>query len=252
MIDVKNLVFQYPGSESAFALRGVSFQLRVGEWITLMGANGSGKTTLLQCLNGLLKPSSGEVLVDGFSTKENRLLFNIRQRVGMVFQNPDNQIVATTVIREIAFGLENLGVPRDEMEDRIEDALHCFHLESYRHTPPHLLSGGECQRLALASIWVMQPHYLILDEPTSLLDPQSRIEMFRLLQEIRSKREIGILFVTQFSEEALISDRLIIMDKGCMVMDDSPYTLFQRVDDLKRIGLGVPVDVELEQYIQKM
>ncbi len=252
MINVKDLVFQYPGSQSGFTLRGVSFQLRVGEWVTLMGANGSGKTTLLQCLNGLLKPLSGEVLVDGFSTKENRLLFHIRQRVGMVFQNPENQIVATTVIREIAFGLENLGIPRDEMEERIEEALHRFHLESYRHTPPHLLSGGECQRLALASVWVMQPHYLILDEPTSLLDPQSRIEMFRLLQEMISKRKIGILFVTQFPEEALVSDRLVVMDQGCIVMDGSPHILFQHINDMKRVGLGVPVDIELEQTIRKM
>ncbi len=249
MIDVKDLVFQYPESESDFALRGVSFQLRIGEWVTLMGANGSGKTTLLQCLNGLLKPLTGEVLVDGFSTKESRFLLDIRQRVGMAFQNPENQIVATTVIREIAFGLENLGIPRDEMKGRIEEALHCFHLESYRHSSPHLLSGGECQRLALASIWVMKPHYLILDEPTSLLDPKSRIEMFQLLREMRSKREIGILLVTQFPEEALISDRLVVMDEGRIVMDDLPYTLFQRIDDMKRIGLGVPVDIELEQCL---
>lgn len=252
MIEVKGLDYQYPGSESGFALRGVSFQLEVGEWISLMGANGSGKTTLLRCLNGLLKPVSGDVLVDGLSTKNDRLLLDIRQRVGMVFQNPDNQIVATTVVREIAFGLENIGIPHDEMKRRVEEALYGFRLEPYRHTPPHLLSGGERQRLALASVWVMNPNYLILDEPTSLLDPQSRLEILQLLQEVHSKREIGILFVTQFPEESLITDRLTIMDKGSIVMDESPDHIFQQVDEMRRIGLGVPVEIELEKYIQEI
>jgi len=252
MIEVKGIHFRYPECESQFALRGVSFQMNRGEWIALIGANGSGKTTFLRCLNGLLIPVCGEVLVDGLSTKENNHLFTIRKRVGMVFQNPDNQIVSTTVVREIAFGLENLGIPRDEMEKRVEEALHSFHLDAYRHMPPHLLSGGERQRLALASIWVMEPNYLILDEPTSLLDPQGRVEVIQLLKEIEQKREIGILLVTQFPEEAMVSDRLIVMDKGRIVMNESPYNVFQQVEEIHRMGLGVPVDIELERYINRI
>lgn len=249
MIEVKKLKFQYPESDSSFALRGVSFSLKMGERVALMGANGSGKTTFVRCLNGLLSPHSGEVLVDDLSTKDIGQLREIRRRVGMVFQNPDNQIVATTVIREIAFGLENLGIPRAEMTERVEDALKRFHLEMYSNTPPHLLSGGGRQRLALASIWVMHPSYLILDEPTSLLDPRGREEILSFLEGDSIKRKMGVLLVTQYPVEALGFDRLIVMDKGRIVLDDSPDRVFQNVEKLYRMGLGIPVDIELARYL---
>jgi len=248
MIQVKNLKFKYPGDKSTFALRGVSFNLSPGEKVALMGANGSGKTTFVRCLNGLLKPLSGEVLVDGISAKETEILYEIRRRVGMVFQNPDNQIVTTTVVREIAFGLENLGVPTEEMKARVEEAIHHFHLEEYRDTPPHLLSGGERQRLALASVWVMKPSYLVLDEPTSLLDPQGREEVLYFMEREIKTRKMGILLVTQYPEEALTCDRLVVMNRGKIVFDRAPEDVFQNIEELHRLGVGVPVEMELRCY----
>ena len=249
MIEVRDLTFEYPGGEGLFALRGISFALKPGERVAMMGANGSGKTTLVQCLNGLLKPVSGSVSVDGLSTEDSGSLYEIRRRVGMVFQNPDNQIVTTTVLREIAFGLENMGVTTEEMRSRVEEAVTLFGLGEYRHTPPHLLSGGERQRLALASVWVMQPDYLVLDEPTSLLDPKGRQDIFRFLDEDDVKSRKGVLLVTQFPDEALMCDRLLVMDGGTIVFNDFPLDVFRHKDDLRRIGLDVPVKVELASYM---
>ena len=249
MIEVRDLTFEYPGGEGLFALRGISFALKPGERVAMMGANGSGKTTLVQCLNGLLKPVSGSVSVDGLSTEDSGSLYEIRRRVGMVFQNPDNQIVTTTVLREIAFGLENMGVTTEEMRSRVEEAVTLFGLGEYRHTPPHLLSGGERQRLALASVWVMQPDYLVLDEPTSLLDPQGRQDIFLFLDEDDVKSRKGVLLVTQFPDEALMCERLLVMDGGTIVFNDSPLDVFRHKDDLRRIGLDVPVKVELASYL---
>ena len=250
MVQVTNLKFKYPGDRPHFALRGVSFNLSPGEKVALMGANGSGKTTFVRCLNGLLKPLAGEVFVDGISTRETEMLYEIRRRVGMVFQNPDNQIVTTTVAREIAFGLENLGVPTKEMKKRVERAIHHFHLEKYRDTPPHLLSGGERQRLALASIWVMKPSYLILDEPTSLLDPQGREEILYFLEREIKTRKMGILLVTQYPEEALTCDRLVVMNRGKIVFDRAPREVFQNMYKLYQIGVSVPVEMELRWCLE--
>jgi energy-coupling factor transport system ATP-binding protein len=249
MIEVTDLTFQYPESEGMFALRGVSFTLKPGERVAVMGANGSGKTTLALCLNGLLKPVSGHVVVDGLHAVDSGSLYEIRRRVGMVFQNPDNQIVTTTVLREIAFGLENMGVPTADMRSRVEDAVTLFGLGEYRHAPPHLLSGGERQRLALASVWVMQPDYLVLDEPTSLLDPKGRQDIFRFLDEDNVRNRKGVLLVTQFPDEALMCDRLLVMDGGTVVFDDSPLAVFHHQDDLRRLGLEIPVKVELSNYM---
>lgn len=249
MISVKDLRFTYPGSESGFTLRGISFTMDLGERVALMGANGSGKTTFVRCLNGLLKPDSGEVLVDELSTKEVKAFYEIRRRVGMVFQNPDNQIVAATIEREVAFGLENLGLPYEEMAKRVKAALKRFHLEEYRNTSPHLLSGGERQRLTLASVWVMRPHYLILDEPTSLLDPKGRLEVLDLLAREMGMDQMGVLLVTQYPEEAMDCDRLVVMDQGRIAFDGLPIEVFQNVKELRRMGLDVPVEVELGKFL---
>lgn len=250
MISINALTYGYPGSEAEPALRGLSLSLRRGEKTVLMGGNGSGKTTLLRCINGLLLPDSGDVTVDGLNTKDTEALHEIRRRVGMVFQNPDNQMVAATVIREIAFGLENIGIETDDMRERVDAALKRFHLEAYRDSAPHMLSGGEKQRLALASVWVLQPDFLILDEPTSLLDPNGRKEV---LQRLGSLGEgIGVLLVTQYPDEALLMDRLILMDRGRIVLDGTPGEVFSRVDMLKRLGLGIPVAIELDEYIQSI
>jgi len=251
MIEVRDLEFSYPGSGSDFALRGISLQIHAGERVALMGGNGSGKTTLARCLNGLLLPTAGEVRIDDLSTHHEVRLFEIRRRVGMVFQNPDAQIVTTTVEREIAFGLENLGLDHHTMIDRVNQALERFHLSEYKETPPHRLSGGERQRLAFASVWVMQPIYYVMDEPTSLLDPKTRDEIYTFIQT-ETKAGRGVLLVTQFPEEALWCERLIVLDDGGIVFDDAPETVFQNQDELKRLGLDIPVHLELAQYARQL
>ena len=252
MIRAVNLTFSYPGSRSNFALRGVSLSLEKGERVGLMGPNGSGKTTLIRCLNGLICPNTGEVLVDNLSINESKNLFEIRRRVGMVFQNPDNQIVTTTVTRELAFGMENLGIPSVEMKKRIEAALIHFNLMEYRNTSPNLLSGGERQKLALASVWVMQPGYLILDEPTSLLDPVDRKETLRLIENAVKIQKMGILLVTQYPDEALTCDRLLIIDSGKIILEGPPTRVFQNCEALRHAGLNIPVEIELANYLKEV
>ena len=251
MIKVTDLKFYYPGGDPIYALRGVSFTMDVGEKVALMGANGSGKTTFVRCLNGLLKPTAGEVLIDDYSVLDPKAQFEIRRRVGMVFQNPDNQIVSATVERELVFGLENLGLSWQEMDKRLNDALHRFHLVSHRKTPPHMLSGGERQRLALASIWVMNPRYLILDEPTALLHPQGRQEVLRYLNNEMKKLKIGILLVTQSPEESMGCDRLIIMDCGKIIYDNVPDRVFSELNNQQKKRIAVPVEVELKAVLGK-
>ncbi len=247
MIKVRNLCFSYPGPNPVQALKNVSLDIKRGEKVALMGANGSGKTTLIRCLNGLYAPSSGSVHVDGFSTVAEEQVFQVRRRVGLVFQNPDNQIVATTVEREVAFGLENLGWEHNSMQTRVREALDRFGLSSRNQTPPHLLSGGERQRLALASIWVMQPRYLILDEPTSLLDPSGRRAVLDLLNSEMEGRTLGIILVTQIPEEALTCDRLLVMDRGNILHDGTPRYIFKNSTGLKKLGLRLPVEIELSR-----
>jgi len=254
MIEIKDLGYWYPGErENAFcAIENINLQFREGEFIAIMGHNSSGKTTLARCLNGLLQPTSGEVMVDGLSTKNEKDILPIRKKVGFVFQNPENQIVTTSVEREIAFGLENLGVSSEIIHQVVEAILDRFELTQYRQHPPHLLSGGEKQRLALASVLAMNPKYLILDEPTSMLDPQSRQDLLALLAEIKADNarkktadEITIILITQFPEEALITDRLLVMQQGKIIMDEAPRIVFQQVDQLKNIGLQAPVEFEV-------
>jgi energy-coupling factor transport system ATP-binding protein len=224
--------------------------MNAGEKVALMGANGSGKTTFVRCLNGLLQPTSGEVRVDGFSASDPKKVFEVRRRVGMVFQNPDNQIVSTTVEREIVFGLENLGLSRPEMEKRLDEALERFHLEPYRMVPPHMLSGGERQRLALASIWVMRPRYLVLDEPTSLLHPQGRQEVLQYLDEELGREKIGVLMVTQCPEEAMMCNRMILMEDGKIARDDSPERVFSDLNTSSKKQIAVPVVIELNHFMK--
>jgi len=210
-----------------------------------MGANGSGKTTLIRCLNSLLVPDSGLVRVDGLTADHSQSLFEIRRRLGMVFQNPDHQIVSVTVEREIAFGLENLGMPGAAMHRRVNAALRRFKLEPYREESPNRLSGGERQRLALASVWVMDPRYWILDEPTSLLDPAGKADFFRLFRGLVRDSGAGMLLATQYAEEALACDRLVVMEKGRVQFDGEPRRVFRHGSVLRNLGLRVPVEAEL-------
>ncbi len=269
MIKIENLSFQYRyRNNSLNALDGIDLEIEEGESVAIMGANGSGKTTLAWCINGLLLPNSGKVMVDGLSTHRPERIPAIRRRVGMVFQNPDNQIVTTTVEREIAFGLENIGIPPIQMHQRINWALKHFDLEQYRYHPPHRLSGGEKQRLALASVLAMEPKYLILDEPTSLLDPKGKREVNRMLKQIQATGPVGcetthgagqvrcevahgadrvtVIHITQSPEEALEADRLIILSQGKIVLDGPPQTVFQQYDQIWALGLDLPLQMRLE------
>ncbi|NLP12703.1 ATP-binding cassette domain-containing protein [bacterium] len=254
MIAVNHISFDYVSEQGAFrrVLEDVSLEIAAGDFIAVMGANGSGKSTLARCLNGLLLPSTGEVLVDGLNTRDADQLRRIRRRVAMLFQNPDNQIVSATVEREIAFGLENLGVEYEEMHRRVEQMLSRFQLQPFRLKSPHYLSGGEKQRLALASVLAMEPDYLILDEPTSLLDPAGRREMLRLFKEWHGQPATprrAMVLITQFPEEALLADRLLILQRGRMVMDGPPQELLRRTEELAGLGLDSPVCFKLQQLL---
>lgn len=241
MIEIKDLYFDYKWKgETIRALDGVNLQIDKGESVAIIGANGSGKTTLARCINGLLRPTSGEVKVDGLSTKRSEDIWQIRRKVGMIFQNPDDQTVSATVEREVAFGLENLGMLPSVMRSRVEEILARFDLEGYRFHHPHRLSGGEKQRLAIASVLAMFPEYLILDEPTSLLDPMGRREMIQILKELHTEDGVTTVHITQYPQEALQAYRLIVMAEGRVVMDDTPAGIFSNPDPLRGLGLEGP------------
>ncbi|MDZ7361430.1 MAG: ATP-binding cassette domain-containing protein [candidate division KSB1 bacterium] len=249
MIAIRNLTLDFQTHEGVRrVLNDISLEIADGQFVALMGANGSGKTSLARCLNGILLPSSGRVMIDGLDTRNAKDLIEICRRLGMVFQNPDNQIVAPTVEREIAFGPENLGVPRPEMHRRVNHLLELFHLEPYRRQAPHLLSGGEKQRVALAAVMAMQPRHIVFDEPTSLLDYESRCQVLALMQQLASSpnpfsgQPVTIVLITQFPEEALFAERLLVLDNGRMVMDGPPREIFLRVDELQQLGLQPPIE----------
>jgi len=253
MLQLKKVSFNYPLTESKVvtALENIDLEFKEGEYVAIIGPNGSGKTTLARLLNGLLVPTSGEVLVDGLNSKIKEDLKLIRQRVGMVFQNPENQIITTSVEREIAFGLENLNLPSEEIRERVEWALSAFHLWDYKNSAPHFLSGGEKQRLAIASVLAMRPKYLILDEPTSLLDPEGR-QMFNLLvKKLVAEGKVTIINITQFPEEALLAQRLIVLDRGKILLDGSPEKVFEEETKLKEIGLSTTRSLEIANGLKR-
>ncbi len=258
MIDVSHISFSYDsGGESTPILSDVSTSIHPGEMVTIMGHNGSGKTTFARCLNGLLVPDAGNVMVDGLLTADPDQIAQVRRRVGMVFQNPDNQIVSATVEREIAFGLENLGLAYEKMHQIVDDILQKFDLQKYRFQPPHYLSGGEKQRLAIAAVMAMNPQYLVLDEPTSLLDPKNRRDILhtvRALQQETKEREqpITTILITQFPEEALFFDRLIVFHQGQIVQDDTPSTIFEREEELRNLRLEPPLSFKVDKLLNTL
>ena len=250
MIAIENLTYFYRGAAEP-VLRGITLRIRPGESLSIMGANGSGKSTLARCVNGLLPPPPGSVSVDGLDPADEGEVEKIRRRVGMVFQNPDNQIVGSTVERELAFGLENLGVPAEEMHRRVEAFLEEFHLEPYRKRSPHYLSGGEKQLLALASVLIMRPRYLILDEPTSLLDPQWRRRILRKIFGKSSGQMEGItpVLITQFPDETFYTSRLVVLDKGRVIADGRPEEVFGEAERLLRCGVAVPPEFQIRDLL---
>ncbi|HDL18123.1 MAG TPA: ATP-binding cassette domain-containing protein [Bacteroidetes bacterium] len=246
MIRLKDVTFRYPDGEQDI-LSHISLKILPGVPVSIMGANGSGKSTLARCLNGLLLPVSGLVEVEGFESRQEADNERIRRLVGMVFQNPDNQIVSTTVEREIAFGMENLSFPYRQMIDTVKDLLTEFNLVEYRSRSPHYLSGGEKQLLALAAVLAMQPLYLILDEPTSLLDPYSRKKILTTIFQNSNGRfkNVTPVLITQYPEETFFTERLIILHHGKIEFNDSPGRVFTNPERLLQIGINVPIEYKL-------
>ena len=257
MILLSNLHVEYATPTGPHKiLKGIDLEIQSGERVVLMGPNGSGKTTLLRCLNGLSQPTQGEVKINGLPTSDAKNLPEIRRLVGMVFQNPENQIVTTTVEDEIAFGLENLCIAREAMHQIVTQMLQKFDLAALKSHPPHLLSGGEMQRLAIAAVVAMSPPILVLDEPTSLLDPHLRRSVMTLIDEIHSgsisHEPITSLLVTQYPLEALSGDRLLVVHNGRIVLDGPPVDIFRRTSELAHLGVRLPVEFEIIDYLEKI
>ena len=246
MIKCIDLVYSYDSEEKSLrAVDDVSFQVRPGEFVVILGRNGSGKSTLAKHINSLLLPSSGEIYVDGMNTLDLENTWKIRNAAGMVFQNPDNQIVATIVEEDVAFGPENLGIDPLEIRARVDEALKIVDMTAYKKHAPHLLSGGQKQRIAIAGIIAMRPKCIVLDEPTAMLDPSGRKEVISTIKRLNSEYGITIILITHFMEEAVEADRIIVMDKGKLIMDGNPRGVFSQVEKLKAIGLDVPQVTEL-------
>ena len=245
-----NLDFKYDG-EDEFVLKDINISFKQGEMTAVLGHNGCGKSTFAKHLNAILLPSGGTVYIDGIDTKDENRIYDIRQRVGMVFQNPDNQIIATIVEEDVAFALENLGVEPNEIRRRVDEALKAVGMYEYRMHAPHQLSGGQKQRVAIAGIIAMRPRCIVLDEPTAMLDPKGRSEVMKTVKELNSKYGITIILITHYMEEAAQCERIIVMDKGKVLMDDSPKQVFSRVEELKAVGLDVPQVTELIYELNK-
>ena len=244
IISIKNLHYTYPGDETE-SLCGVSIEIEKGSFVAVLGHNGSGKSTLAKHLNAILTPTEGEVLVDGISTADEDRLLDIRRTVGMVFQNPDNQIVANVVEDDVAFAPENLGVPPQEIRTRVDAALRQVGMYDFRLHAPHLLSGGQKQRVAIAGVIAMEPECIVLDESTAMLDPVGRREVLTTVHKLNRERGITVVLITHHMNEAMEADRAIVMNRGQVAMDGTPRAVFARVEELRALGLAAPDTVEL-------
>ena len=248
MIKTQDLAFTYPGTEDQVntrALRGVDVTIERGSFVVILGHNGSGKSTLAKTFNAVLLPSGGKVYVEGMDTMDESLLLEIRRRVGMVFQNPDNQIVANVVEEDVAFAPENLGVPSAEIRKRVDDALEAVGMTQFVKHAPHLLSGGQKQRIAIAGVLAMKPECIVLDEATAMLDPIGRREVLAAVEKLNREQGITVVLITHHMNEAEHADRVIVMNDGLVVMDGKPREVFTRKEELEDIGLAVPDTVSL-------
>ncbi len=252
-IKVKNMCHTYlsHGGIEVKALDDINLTIEKGEFVAIIGSNGSGKSTLAKHFNALLHPSEGECSVNGFLTTNPENLWTIRQQVGMVFQNPDNQIVATTVEEDIAFGPENIGMEPVKIRQNVTEALEAVGMSDFRRHSPHLLSGGQKQRVAIAGVLAMHSTCLVLDEPTAMLDPKGRAEVLRTVQKLHREEEITVIYITHFMEEAVQADRVVVMDGGSIAFSGTPREVFCQVQRLKELGLDVPVAAEMAELLRR-
>lgn len=258
IIETKELEFDYVTrdeeakvTEVDRAIDGVSLQIEAGSFVAILGHNGSGKSTLAKTLNGILLPSGGTVLISGMNTADDANLLNIRREVGMVFQNPDNQIIANLVEDDVGFGPENLGVPTEEIWQRVDAALKAVGMTAFRLKSPNHLSGGQKQRVAIAGVMAMHPKCIVLDEPTAMLDPNGRKEVIRTVTELNRSEGVTVVLITHYMEEVIGADRLVVMDDGKVIMDGTPREVFARVEELKRLRLDVPQATELAYELKQ-
>jgi len=257
IVQTEGLLYEYQslendGSTEAFtALRGIDISIDEGAFVAVLGHNGSGKSTLAKHLNALLMPTDGVVRVFGINTKEEGRLWDVRQNVGMVFQNPDNQIIATVVEEDVAFGPENLGVPTSEIQTRVTEALEAVGMTEYIQHAPHFLSGGQKQRVAIAGVLAMKPKCIVLDEPTAMLDPVGRRDVMETVKCLNREEGISVILITHYMDEAVQADRVIVMEEGAVVMDGAPKEIFDRIDELKAIGLDVPQVTEIAHRLRQ-
>lgn len=253
MISVQELKHIYTDADGneVSALNGINLDIPAGEFIAIIGANGSGKSTLARHLNALLLPTSGKCIVDGLDTTEEKNLWDIRQHVGMVFQNPDNQIVAAIVEEDVAFGPENIGVAGPEIRERVDRALAAVGMSDYAKHAPHLLSGGQKQRIAIAGVLALEPRVIVLDEPTAMLDPQGRQEIVRTVKKLNKEKGITIVYITHYMTEALEADRVVVMEKGHIRFSGTPHEVFSRVDELEKVGLEAPLAAKIASELRK-
>ena len=251
ILTAKDLKFRYDPDSPVYALKGASMEVKRGEFVAVLGANGCGKSTLAKHFNAILLPEAGTVLVEGMDTADEDKLYDIRQTVGMVFQNPDNQIVATVVEEDVAFALENLGVPTDEMRRRVDDAMKMAGIYKYRERAPHKLSGGQKQRVAIAGVVAMRPDCLILDEATAMLDPRGREQVMQTIHRLNRDRGITVVAITHYMEEAAQADRVLVMSQGEVVMEGTPKEVFSQTEKVRSLHLDVPQAAELRDELVK-
>ena len=246
------LKFRYDPEQPVYALNGVSVGVQRGEFVAVLGANGCGKSTLAKHFNAILLPESGTVLVEGMDTRDEEKIYDIRQKVGMVFQSPDNQIVATVVEEDVAFALENLGVPPEEMRRRVDDAMKMAGIYEYRERAPHNLSGGQKQRVAIAGVVAMRPDCLILDEATAMLDPRGREQVMQTIHRLNKDLGITVVAITHYMEEAAQADRVLVMSQGHVVMEGTPKEVFSQTEKVRALRLDVPQAAELRDELVKI
>ena len=251
ILTAKDLKFRYDPEQPQYALNGVSMEVKRGEFVAVLGANGCGKSTLAKHFNAILLPESGTVLVEQMNTRDESQLYNIRQTVGMVFQSPDNQIVATVVEEDVAFALENLGVPPQEMRRRVDEAMKMAGVYEYRERAPHNLSGGQKQRVAIAGVVAMRPDCLILDEATAMLDPRGREQVMQTIHYLNKNMGITVVSITHYMEEAARADRVLVMSQGRVVMEGTPKQVFSQTEKVRALHLDVPQAAELRDELVK-